>query len=126
MLSQTVDEKMRKVISYFSDNNFEVGEVITKGRKQGLTEKQILSGMARVYERMEQGENIKPIRMAWAAWQEAKTAKNNDVKKFLLNRDLIIKENKKLEKRVAVIFVVSLFTLLASWLGFFMYLEYFL
>lgn len=126
MLSQTVDEKMRKVVKYFADNNHQVSEIISRGRKQGITEKQSLSGMARVYERMEQGEVIKPLNMVWMAWEEAKKAKSKDVMNFMFNRDHLIVETKKAKKLVAIMFLICVFGVLGSWLIFFLYLEYYL
>lgn len=125
MLDESIDEKMRKVVKWFYENNHNASQMITRGKKQGLTEKQTLSGMARVYERHEQGEIIKPINMAWMAWEEAKKAKDANVVNFMFNRTALMKQVKRLQKWTAVAFLVGVFALLASWFSFFMYLEYF-
>ena len=126
MLSQTIDQKMREVIRYFADNNFDVSEIIIRGRKQGLNEKRVLSGMMRVYEKIQQGEVIKPRNLVWKAWEEARGIKNSDVMNFLLNRDKLIAENKKLRKNVAIVYVACLLSLCGSWLFFFLFVEYWL
>lgn len=124
MLSQTIDEKMRKVVKFFDENNFPVSEIIKRGRKQGLNEKQILSGMSAVYERMERGEEIKPYRMVWRVWDEAKNARNKDVMNFFFNREALIAENKKVHKRLAFIYTICIFFMCGSWLFFLLFIEY--
>jgi hypothetical protein len=73
-----LDDKMKEAISLFASNNHAVQEIIKRGRKQGLSEAQTRAGMVRVLERIQEGENIKPIRMVWQAWAEAKQVHGDD------------------------------------------------
>lgn len=124
MLSQTIDEKMREVVRFFDENKLPVSEILKRGRKQGLNEKQTLSGMAAVYERVTRGEKIKPNRLVWQAWNEGKQARSKDVMNFLFNRNDLIAKTKKMSKRFAVGYTVFIFAIIGSWLFFFLFIEY--
>ena len=69
-----LDKKMKEATAFFNGNNLPIHELIKRGRKQGLKEVQTRAGMVKVYERIMNGEQIKPIRMAWKAWNEGKSA----------------------------------------------------
>lgn len=71
-MNPNFEQRMKDTVKFFADNNFPMSELIKRGKKQGLTEAQIRAGMIRVYEKVQKGEKVKPIRYAWNAWNEAK------------------------------------------------------
>lgn len=73
-----MEKQMKEAIQFFADNNLSPSEIIKRGFKQGLNEGQTRMGMVRVYERVQGGENIKQIRLAWQAWEEAKKVQGDE------------------------------------------------
>lgn len=73
-----LDKDMRDAIQFFADNNFATSEIIKRGFKQRLTEGQIRAGMVRIWLRVKGGEKIKPMRLVWRAWEEARKIQSDD------------------------------------------------
>ena len=72
------EKEMKDALQFFLENNLHPAEVIKRGFKQGLNEGQTRMGMIRVYERVKGGEKIKPLRLAWQAWEEAKRVQGDE------------------------------------------------
>lgn len=86
-MSLTLDDKMRYAVKLFADNNLPPNELIKRGWQHGLTEAQTRAGMVAVWERVQAGELIKPFRMAWRAWDEAKKLQADEFLNMELTRE---------------------------------------
>lgn len=119
----TFEDKMRAAITLFQENKHQANEVIKRGRKQGLKEAQTREGMVRVWERVQAGETIKPIQMAWEAWAEAKNAQGQEFLEYEFTREELRMVIRKLRKQRDIgIVIVAALSLLCVSLGYFLWL----
>jgi hypothetical protein len=87
--------KMREAIGFFEENNFSLSDMVTRGKKYGLTEAQVRVGMMRVFDRVNNGEELKPLRYAWAAWDEAKKVQSEAYTAYEMSRAALRKQVEK-------------------------------
>lgn len=116
MTNMEMDQKMREAIRLFVDNKHSIPEIIKRGWKQGLSEAQTRAGMVRVLERVQAGETIKPIRLVWQAWAEAKKVQSEDFMRYEKGRDELNKriDNIKKKVKIGIGCVVASYALIAA------------
>jgi hypothetical protein len=86
------------MINFYQGKNIQISEAVKRGLKQGLTEPQVLEGLERVFERVQDGETIKDISLAWTAWEEAKKAQGQEYLEWCLSRDEYMAQIASLKK----------------------------
>ena len=76
----------QKIVRFFEERNRPVKQIMARGRKHGLEESQIEQGMKIVYDRVLNGEDIRPIQIVWEVWAAAKRCKSEE---YIIDQDRI-------------------------------------
>jgi len=95
-----IDETIQAAFAYFEDNGHNVHQVITRGRRKGLTEPCIIEGIVKTYQRIQSGDALKPIQIVWEAWEAAKKAQGKDYLNWCRSRGEYTAEIDRLRKRL--------------------------
>jgi hypothetical protein len=108
--------KDMKMIGFYQDKNIMISEVVKRGAKQGLAEPQILEGLEKVFDRVQSGENIKPISLVWEVWEEAKKTQGEEYLQWCLSRDQYMAKIDSLNRSITTrdIIIYSILTLILS------------
>ena len=102
-----MEKEMKEAIQFFADNNFPAVEMIKKGWKQSLTEGQTRAGMVRVYNRVKDGEEIKPNRLAWRAWEEGAKIQADDFMALETDKETLRSQVDSLTKHRMIVSILA-------------------
>lgn len=94
--------KIAAAFKFFEEAGHSVHQIVVRGRRKAIKEPCILEGMVRVWERVQAGEDIKPISLVWVAWEEAKNCQGEEYVKWCLNRKDYMAQIERLERSVTV------------------------
>jgi len=94
------DDKIQSAFKYFDENGYNVHQIITRGRRKGITESCIIEGMINIFERIESGEVIKPIQIVWAVWEAAKKVQGKEYIEWCRSRDEFMADITDLKSKI--------------------------
>lgn len=66
----------QEVVQFYEANRLSVDRLISVGRRKGLDENSIVLAAERLYDEIQEGREVKPIRMAWHIFSLSKRAKD--------------------------------------------------
>ena len=82
-----------EIINFYLENKTPIEKIIAIGmNKMGLTRTSIEEALERVYDEIQGGEEVKPIRVAWKVYALAKHLKITDDTKDMTELDNLKKE----------------------------------
>ena len=98
-----VDDKIQAAIAFFEQNGHRARQLVSRGRKRGLKESRVLEGMVSVHQRCLDGEPLRPINMAWEAWEEAGHCHDAEYVNWCRSRGEYAAQIDQLERRLSTV-----------------------
>ena len=86
----------KAMIEFYNEKNILISEAVKRGMKQQLTEAQTLEGLETVYNRIQDGEQIKDVSLIWEAWEAARRSQGKEYMQWCKSRDEYMAEIKRL------------------------------
>ena len=105
---------LSRIESFYEERKIPLHQLVKVGREvHGLGETAIKVAAKRIYTRIQAGEKIKDVRLAWLVWDEAKNIQVKTYQEVHKRVTAIRAENDKLKENVKYIILAYTVTVLA-------------
>ena len=69
----------KEIRDFYALKDLHINKLVARGKLRGLTKSQVEEAIVIIYKRIQSGEKIKPIKIAWEVWSLAKGLKSNEL-----------------------------------------------